>query len=329
MPQVTGTSRILAAAVVVSLAAAVLTLAAEAADTGPSPRVLTRAEGLPSSWVKGLFLEGNDLWISAGTERAGGIAVYRVRTGKLEPFSPGGTFDGKLLFGVARYRGELYLGTDRGVFRGTGGKAVKYAVVGNLSLANAELVADGDRHLYALAKSMYGGLFRYDGAKWEAVSLPQGEGVLNNGTAFAVLGPGDLLISTTGGVVWRYTDGTWKKYGTGDGLPGGWVTSLTAGKDGVYAGAYQGLALFSGGKWSNLGGLVQGNKVSSVKVYKNKVFAGTFDGGVFVISGGKATAITVATGLPDDRVTALAASEESGLVFAGTVNGLAVFSGLE
>lgn len=317
------------AAAALCVAAALFLFPAEAADSGSSPVVLTRSEGLPNSWIKGLFVEGGDLWISAGTERAGGIAVYRMKTGRLEPFAPGGTFDGKLLFGAARFRGELFLGTDRGVFRGTGGKMEKFAGVGNLSLANAELAADGDRHLYALAKSMYGGLFRYDGARWEILSLPQGEGVLNNGTSFAVLAPGDLMIATTGGNVWQYTGGAWKKYGTGDGLPGGWVTSLAVGKEGIYAGAYNGLALFSGGKWSNIGALVQGNKVGSVKVYKNKVFAGTFEGGVFVISGGKATVISAGAGLPDNRVTALAASEESGLVFAGTVNGLAVFSGLE
>lgn len=284
-------------------------------------RVLTRADGLPNDWIKGLFVEGDSVWISAGSERSGGIAVYDLRTGSLAPFKAPGKFDGRILFGVARFRGKLFLGTDAGVFGVEGAQAEKFEGIERFSLRNAQLAADGERYLYALAKTMYGGFFRFDGARWEPVALPAGEGALNNGTDLLVAGADDLLIGTTDRGIWRYKGGAWTRYGRAEGLPGNWVTSLSAGDSRIHAGGASGLASFDGRKWSAVTG-ASGGRIDALEAVGSRLFAATTGKGLAVIDEGVVRTIDAGSGLSDNRVTALASADGGRLLFVGTVNGL-------
>lgn len=309
--------------------AAAATVPSNAAEGTPPPpvRVLTVAEGLSNNWIKGLFLDGETLWISAGSERSGGIACYDTKNGTLAPFRGPKGFEARTLHGVARFRGKLYLGTEKGVYEISGGKAALKEREGRLVLSHARLAADGDRHLYALARTLYGGLFRFDGTKWEDVLLPAGEGTFNNGTDILVLGPGDLLVSTTDRGIWRLKDGAWKEYGKKEGLPGIWVTALTLAGKRVFAGSYNGLAEFDGTAWSDRSAIVGGRRVSAVKAVAGWLAAGTFENGVYLKGeGGAPSLYGSGQGLSDDRVIALEGSAADGLLFVGTVNGLNIVS---
>jgi ligand-binding sensor domain-containing protein len=296
-------------------------------EAGLSPqRVLTRADGLPHDWIKGLFVEGDSVWISAGSERSGGIAVYDLRTGSLAPFGAPADFDGRILFGVARFGGKLFFGTDAGIFRTDGAETEKFEAVGRLSLRNAQLAADGDRHLYALSKTMYGGLFRFDGTKWEPVALPAGEGALNNGTDLLVAGADDLLIATTDRGIWRYKGGAWTRYGRAEGLPGIWVKCLAAVGKRIHAGGANGLAAMDGGKWRALTVESGGGRIDAIEAAGNRLFAGTAGKGLAVIGDGEVRTIDTDSGLSDNRVTALVSADGGRLLFVGTVNGLNILT---
>jgi ligand-binding sensor domain-containing protein len=106
------------------------------------------------------------------------------------------------------------------------------------------------------------------------------------------------------------------------GLPGVWVTSLAGTPEGIWVGCFSGLALYADGKlkkFTKSDGLPS-NKISALKVVREKLVIGTMDAGLSIRFRNVFTNVTMEKGLTDNRIEAIEAADEG--VWVGTVNGL-------
>lgn len=108
---------------------------------------------------------------------------------------------------------------------------------------------------------------------------------------------------------------------------GGNITAFTAAADGgAWAGSTQGVAQYKNGEWMSYsaGGRFNGLRVNGIaQTADGHVWVGT-SGGLFSWDGAAWNIITDRQGLPDNNVLALAASSDRRLVYAATMDGIAV-----
>jgi len=272
--------------------------------------------GLPNAWVKGVFRDGDRILVSY----PGGTAAWDPVDGKFVPYSPGNGFKGSFVTGVAEFHGRTYVGTEAALNVREGGKWSSLDRFQQVQHAEELLYSDG-KTLYAVARVMFGGVLRYDGAKWTIVDRGSGTGIMNNATSVLTRGD-ELYIGTTTNGLFFFNGKEWKVIMTEQGLPGIWVTSLAETSEGVWIGCYNGLALFQDGKirkFSVADGLPS-NKISVLKVIKDKLVVGTMDGGISIRDRNRFVNVTMEQGLTDNRIEAIGAADEGAWV--GTVNGL-------
>ncbi len=272
--------------------------------------------GLPSAWVKGVFRDGDRILVSY----PGGTAAWDPVEGKFVPFGPGKGFKGSFVTGLAVYGGKTYMGTEAALNVREGGKWTSLDRFQQVQHSEELLYSDG-KSLYALARVMFGGVLRYDGADWSIVNRGAGTGIMNNATSLLTRG-GEVFIGTTTNGLFYFDGNDWKVIGTEQGLPGIWVTSLAETSEGVWIGCYNGLALFQDGKIRKFtpSDGIPSNKISVLKVIKDKLVIGTMDGGVAIKIRNLFVKVTMENGLSDNRIEAIEAADEGAWV--GTVNGL-------
>lgn len=286
-----------------------------AADGAVLAKFLT-GSGLPNAWIKGVFRDGTKVLVSY----PGGTAVWDPAEKRFEPFAPGKGFVGASVTGWAEFGGKSYAGTEGALNVREGGKWTSLDRFQQVQHANEWLYADG-KSLYALARVMFGGVLRFDGSNWAIVDRGAGTGIMNNATSILTRGEEIFIGTTTNGLY--YFDGkAWNVIGPEQGLPGIWVTSLAATAEGVWVGCFQGLALFDGGKLKRFGKAdgLPSNKIAVLKVIKEKLLAGTMDGGLSIGIRGRFFNVSMEQGLTDNRIEAIEAADEGAWV--GTVNGL-------
>ena len=272
--------------------------------------------GLPNAWIKGLFRDGNRLLVSY----PGGTVAWDPSEGKFVPFSPGKGFVGSFVTGFADFGGKTYVASEAALNVREGGKWTSLDRFQQVQHAEELLYTDG-KTLYALARVMFGGVLRYDGNAWAIVDRGSGTGIMNNATSVLTRGD-EIYIGTTTNGLYYFNGKEWKVFTTEQGMPGVWVTSLAETAEGVWVGCYNGLVLFQDGKirkYTTADGLPS-NKISVLKVIKDKLVIGTMDGGMSIKARNLFVNVTMEQGLTDNRIEAIGAADEGAWV--GTVNGL-------
>lgn len=302
--------------IAVVCAALCLSIAAESRGAAVEVQAFFGKGALPFSWVSGVFRDGNDVWV--GTRN--GTRIYSL-AGKAWRTPPPG-FAGNAVTGLARFGGSLYVATEAGLNIGgpDGWKAMNR--IANAVAYDGDLAAS-ENTLWMAARTMTGGLLRFDGSGWKLLSRGEGTGVMSNITRLSVRN-GELWAGTTNNGIYLFKSGKWTVIGPEDGLPGLWITSLAGTGDGMYAGSPDGLGFYNGSRWKvyrTADGLPS-NKVSALKVYKNKVVIGTFDRGISIFDGRRFRNIGRAEGLSDDRVESIEVVEDA--IWVGTINGLSL-----
>jgi ligand-binding sensor domain-containing protein len=302
-------SRISAAALAAVLAVA-FSFPAEAAQV----QAFFGKETLPYAWVTGVFRDGDDVWV--GTKD--GTRIFRPGDRSWGSLPAG--IEGKVVTGLARYGGVLYVATEKSLNVACSGGWKPMARIENAEAVNGDLAVSG-KILWMAARTMIGGLLQYDGESWKLLSRGRGTGVMNNITRLEPW-KGELWAGTVNNGIYRWKSGEWTVLGPENGVPGLFVTSLAGTEEGMYAGTPDGLGYFDGETWRtyNMADGLPSNKVSVLKVYKNKVIIGTFDRGISVFDGRRFKNIGRAQGLSDDRVQAVEVVGDT--VWVGTVNGL-------
>jgi len=297
-------------------AALCLSLAVESRGAAVEVQAFFGKEALPFSWVSGVFRDGNDVWV--GTKN--GTRIYSLAGQAWRTPPPG--FQGNTVTGLARFGGSLYVATDAGL--NIGGPAGWKAMgrIANAVASDGDLAAS-ENTLWMAARTMTGGLLQFDGTGWKLLSRGEGTGVMSNITRLSVWNE-ELWAGTTNNGIYLFKSGKWTVIGPEDGLPGLWITSLAGTDDGMYAGSPDGLGFFNGNRWRvyRVADGLPSNKVSALKVYKNRVVIGTFDRGISIFDGRRFQNIGRAEGLSDERVESIEVVED--VVWVGTINGLSL-----
>jgi hypothetical protein len=272
--------------------------------------------GLPNPWIKGIFRDGGKLIVSW----PGGTSEWDPAGKRFVPFRPGKGFRGASVTGWADFGGKTYAGTESALNVREGGNWVSLDRFRQVQHANELLYTDG-KSLFAIARVMFGGVLRFDGANWTIVDRGAGTGIMNNATSVLTRGD-EIFVGTTTNGLFHFDGKSWNVIGPEQGLPGVWVTSLAAAEDGVWVGCFQGLARFESGKLRKFGPAdgLSGGKITVLKVVKNKLLVGTMDGGLSIGTRGRFFGVSMEQGLSDQRVEAIEEADEGAWV--GTVNGL-------
>ena len=100
-----------------------------------------------------------------------------------------------------------------------------------------------------------GGLYRFDGVRFERFSDREGRNLpASNLTALMLAPNGDLWVGYFAGGISRIKNGQVESFTMADGLPAGWVSSFAVEASGtVWASLEGGLARFSSGRWMTVG----------------------------------------------------------------------------
>lgn len=302
-------------------AGAILLLLVPFAAGAADVRVLTAADGLPSSWVTAVAgAPGGKLWV--GTGDAG---VYLLdpatRAGKGYRASDGLSSDA--VVSIAAFRGKVYVGTSAGLSVLDGDKWSTIAKVENVTMRNVRLAASADgKELWACSVYLAGGTVRFDGAEWKFMG-GQGRGLFNDVQGFAFL-PGEVLMGLGSGAVYLRRGPDVQL--VAGGLPPSNVFAVgTLGTKWI-AGTSRGLFQFDG-KWTPvaLPAGFAGSAVFAIASTEGAAVAGTDAGLARVAGAGGARVLTASDGLPSGRITSVAVT--GGVVAAGTTGGLAIVRG--
>ncbi len=295
----------------------VLPLAAKAADI----RLLTAADGLPSSWVAAVAAAPDGkLWVGTGDA---GVYLLDPSTGKGRGFRVRDGLSSDAVVSIATFGGKAYVGTSAGLSVFDGTEWATIAKVENVTMRNVRLAASPDgKELWACSVYLAGGTVRFDGKRWHFMG-GQGRGLFNDIQGFAFL-PGAVLMGSGSGAVY-VAGGSAVRPLTG-GLPPSNVFAVgTAGANWL-AGTSRGLFRFEG-VWAPVAippGFA-GRPVFAVASMDGEAVAGG-DAGLARVGGAAgARVLTSADGLPPGRITSIALTK--GLVAVGTTGGLALVRG--
>lgn len=313
-----GISFRMSAAGVVALLASVFV---PVAGSGAEIRVLTAADGLPSSWVTALApAPDGKLWV--GTGNAG---VYLLDPASLsgKGYRAADGLSSDAVVSIAPFGGKVYVGTSAGLSVFDGQKWSTIGKIANVTMRNVRLAASPDgKELWACSVYLAGGTVRFDGAEWKFMG-GEGRGLFNDVQGFAFL-PGEVLMGSGSGAVYL------RKGTDVQGLTAGFPPSnvFAAGTLGTkwLAGTSRGLLQFEE-KWTPVALPVgfAGRPVFAIASVKGAAIVGTDAGLARVGGAGGARVLTSADGLPPGRITAVAVTD--GVVAAGSAGGLALVRG--
>jgi hypothetical protein len=142
------------------------------------------------------------------------------------------------------------------------------------------------------------GLWRLDGHKWQRRFMHPDTGAFDFVTALAYRWP-HLMVGTPDGV-YRYDGGKWEMYyGQDSTFPGGQVTALAFANHRWYIGTVE------HGLWTLLDSTfapveeLAGSAITCIKVFRNDVYVGTEDAGVYVHRAGRWQQLYQIDGMPE------------------------------
>ncbi len=285
----------------------------------PTVRVVQRyttENGLPSNRITALYVDREDAWV--GTADAGVVRLNFAEGNWIAARTEDGLAADRVS-DIVRYRGQVYVGTQKGISIWDGVSWSTEDRIGKVKLFNARFrVHDG--LLWVAARTMHGGLLTFDGERWKDRSTIKQGTVLNNVSDFAFSGE-TLWIGTTNRGVLRYDGKNWWSFSVADGLVSNFIYTLAVQGDTAYLGGCCGVSVFENGAWK-IYDIAEGLPHSTVNAialdgklvwFGSKKGLGLFDGFEF-------TNFYAEDGLTDDRITALFLKGDE--VWVGTANGL-------
>jgi ligand-binding sensor domain-containing protein len=297
---------------------AAILLLAPATGLGAEIRVLTAAQGLPSSWVTALAVAPDGtLWIGTGNA---GVYVLDPATlsGRGHRVADGLSSDA--VASIAHFGGKVYVGTSAGLSVFDGAKWTTIGKIDKVTMRNVRLAASPDgKELWACSVYLAGGTVRFDGNAWRFMG-GEGRGLFNDIQGFAFL-PGQVLMGSGAGTVYLRRGADVEPLAQG--FPPSNVFAVGALGETWLAGTSKGLFRFEG-KWApvTLPAGLAGKAVFAIAPAGGAAIVGTEAGRATVGGPGGSRVLTPADGLPPGRITAVAAMD--GVVAAGTTGGLAL-----
>jgi ligand-binding sensor domain-containing protein len=219
--------------------------------------------------------------------------------------------------------GKIWVATDNGLNVYSGGKFVDTGLAGKSILT---IVFDRDQNLWVgcwRASVSGGGLFRYDGKRWESYTTKVGLPGLEILKVFED-SHGNIWVGTyeqgRGAGVGCYDGRQWKSYTRKNGLINDCVYSMFQDPDGnMWFGTVGGISLFDGKSWyriTTMDGLVDDRVYSMLIDSKKKMWFGT-EGGVSRFDGKNWISFTREEGLVENLVRAII-EDNDGKIWFGT-----------
>ena len=279
---------------------------------------LTTENGLPHNWIYDLF-QGSDGQIYIGTW-GGGLVVINEDKWKIYT-KKDGLYSNAITSIQEDQQGRVWLATDGGLNLLEDHK-IKDGGLGGKSLLNIIIDRKGD--LWAgcwRAALSGGGLFRFDGGRWQSFSTRQdlpGQEILK---VFED-SEGRIWVGTyeqgMGAGVGCYDGNRWQNYREKDGLIDDCVYSMFEDPAGnMWFGTVKGLSIFDGKSWHRLtkqDGLVD-NRVYCMLIDSNKKFWFGTEKGVSRFDGSEWLSFTKKDGLVDNLVRTMLETHEGDLWF--------------
>jgi len=275
--------------------------------------------GLPSNTITAI-LQTRDgyLWLATdnGLVRFDGVrftVFNKTNTPALGSNSIGALLEDR--------EGTLWIGTSAGLVRFKNGTWTVYTTRDGLSDNSVtSLSQDHEGSLWIGTES--GGVNRFANGKFSVYTRQQGL-ASNHVRATYVDRQGVLWVGTTEGLN-RFHEGRFITYTAKEGVPPGSVTTFSEDEEGaLWIGTATGLIRFKDGTFTSMskGGFSPRTLRTMIHDRAGNLWVGTYGGGLYRLSRGSWSRLTVKEGLSDDRVLSLYEDRE-GSLWVGTRGGL-------
>jgi ligand-binding sensor domain-containing protein len=304
------------------LLAAVVWMCLSAPTAGAADvKFYTSANGLPSDWVTALAVAPDGkVWAGTGNS---GVALLDPKSGRVSAYRVKDGLPSDEATSIALFGGKVYVGTANGIGIFDGSRWESVRKTGTVTFRNVRLAASPDgKELWASSVYLSGGTVRFDGKEWKFMG-GEGRGLFNDIEGFGFL-PDGVLMGSGQGTVYLHRGAD--VVPLPEGLPPTSIFSVAAWNGNAVAGTAAGLFERAGGKWVpvRLPAGIDGRPVFALSTRGGLLAVGTQEGVVLLTKGKPPAVFTHSNGLPQGKVTAVAAGD--GFVAAGTARGLAIIS---
>jgi ligand-binding sensor domain-containing protein len=279
---------------------------------------ITTQNGLPHNWIYDLFEDSRGrIWVGTW---GGGLA--RLEQGEWLTFNISNGLHSNEVTCIREDRqGRIWLATDAGLNVMENDRIMNAGLEGK-SLLN--ITFDHHGHLWAgcwRAAASGGGLFCYDGTRWESFTTRQDLPGLEILKVFND-SSGRIWVGTyeqgLGAGVGCYDGNRWRKFTSKQGLANDCVYSMFEDPSGnIWFGTIKGVSIFDGKAWHNLtdkDGLVDNRIYCMLIDSHKKMWFGT-EGGVSRFDGGSWASYTQKDGLVENLIRSIIETREGSLWF--------------
>jgi len=279
---------------------------------------ITNRDGLSNNWIYDLFQDSaGRIWVGTW---GGGVSLFDGK--QWQTFSPA---DGLLSNAATCIRedrtGKIWVATDAGLNYFSNGKFENGGLAGKSLLS---ILMDGKGNLWAGCwRSSYsgGGLFRFDGKRWESFTTKDGLPGLEILKVFPD-SRGNIWIGTydhgTGAGVGCFDGKEWQVFNRNNGLIDNCVYSMFEDPEGnMWFGTVRGVSVYDGKLWhriTTMDGLVDDRVYSMLIDSKKKMWFGT-EGGVSLFDGSTWKSFTKQDGLVENLVRTILEDRDGNLWF--------------
>lgn len=300
-------------------AAALLALAGEprAADV----RRIPQAPGIPKGNVTALLAADGRLYAAVAEK---GLYVYDTGAGTVRRFGGNDGLPSDDVRSLALYGGRVYAGTAGGIGAQDGERWLPTLQAKGFPLRNVLVASSPDgKRLWACAKHLSGGIFRFDGKEWWFMG-GQGRGLFNDVSAIA-FPSGAVLLGAAAGMVYEFKGE--QVEALSDGFPAANVNALEERGGAYYLGTNRGLFVWRGKGWTRplVPQAFVDSPVFALLRVESDLFVAGVRGLLLLDRKGGARILSGRDGFPEGPVTALGAGGKT--VFAATDQGVIALQG--
>jgi diguanylate cyclase (GGDEF)-like protein len=286
---------------------------------GQPTRRFTATDGLPGNIAYGMALDANGRMLVASGEGLGVVDADRafgLSTGAGLPRGP-------VLSVRVAGSGQVYVGTEQGVFVSDGNLSFRLVHPGLATEAAQALYIDPDGTLWV--GTIANGIYRLDATGLDHLGVDDG---LPNGRVAAIMRDQEqsLWVSTNAGLI-RLREAPFRSFGRRAGLADDYVRTIIEDAQGTtWIGTSGGLTRLRDGRFEILGAGVglPGTSILSLGLSNDGgLWVGTYYNGVAKLLDDRVVAVLdEAAGLPSNSVRAIVETPE-GVLWVGTSRGLA------
>jgi ligand-binding sensor domain-containing protein/signal transduction histidine kinase len=173
-----------------------------------------------------------------------------------------------------------------------------------------------------------GGLVRFDGVRFTTHERASGQSLVNS-SSLLVDPDGSLWVATFGGVVAHYQSGTFRAYGSRDGLPSEPIQALYLDSKGaLWVGTREGgIFRLAHGRFEKIAlDTPAGSVFGFVEDSDQSLWIATYGNGLFRLRNGSLRAFSVEDGLPDNHVVGLY-QDRAGRIWTFGLKGISKWNG--